>query len=94
MVRDPNVDHTIVPYEGKFNPLTKRKSLPKIDLDQESERVWTLLMANGGSTHDEEAEADPVKKAYWARERHLLEAQLHTFITILRRFQGTILFPI
>lgn len=86
VVRDPNVDRTIVPYEG--NLLTKRKSPPKINLDQESERVWALLMENGGSTHDKEAEADPVKKAYWARERHLLEAHLHIFITILRRFQG------
>lgn len=90
VVRDENVDRTVVPFKKKSDPLKKSKLQPKIVLDQETERVFALLMDNGGSTYDEEAEQDPEKKAYWERERHILEQRVDTFLDMMSQFQGTI----
>lgn len=86
VVRRQSVGAEIVPYEGKFDPRKNNKKVQAtVDLDKESERAWTMLMAPSGSTTFDEPDLD---KEYWDRERQVTIKRVESLLAILRDFQG------
>ncbi|CAK9238588.1 unnamed protein product [Sphagnum troendelagicum] len=75
----------LIPYEGPFLPLRKRKPRPKVVLDTETVRVWKLLMGRGGNP---EADSDADKELKWEQERRAMKAQAETFISRMHLVQG------
>ncbi|GAB4856401.1 hypothetical protein Ancab_014320 [Ancistrocladus abbreviatus] len=76
-------DGTIVPFEG---PVRKRRERAKVDLDDETNRVWKLLLENinneGINGTDEE------KAKWWEEERRVFHGRVDSFIARMRLVQG------
>ncbi|KAI4300415.1 hypothetical protein L6164_033798 [Bauhinia variegata] len=36
----------MIPFDSSFDPIRKQRPCPKVDLDEETNRVWALLMSN------------------------------------------------
>lgn len=85
----PYQSKTMIPYEGPFLPLRKRKPRPKVVLDNETVRVWKLLM---GRTGPMEEETDSNKEIKWEEERRIMKAQAETFISRMHLVQGLFLY--
>lgn len=90
MLQNENVESSIVTCEETFDIVKKHNVQVLVDIDEESERVYNMLMSNGGNSYDEEAEANSKKKEYWATERELTKDRVNSFISTLREIQGTI----
>ncbi|KAK9290642.1 hypothetical protein L1049_008815 [Liquidambar formosana] len=79
-------DGTVVPFEGSFDPIKKRRPRPKVDLDDETTRVWKLLLANidseGINGTDEE------KAKWWEEERRVFRGRADSFIARMHLVQG------
>ncbi|KAG6466412.1 hypothetical protein ZIOFF_075793 [Zingiber officinale] len=75
---------TMVPYTGISE--TKRKRLrAKVDLDDETNRVWNLLM---GKMIKYEG-SDPDREEQWEEERSIFSDRADSFISRMRLIQGT-----
>ncbi|XP_068661552.1 DNA glycosylase/AP lyase ROS1-like isoform X2 [Aristolochia californica] len=80
-----NRNGQIVPYGGLFDIIKKRQSArPKVDLDEETNRVWRLLMWKEG----EEAEINAEKEKWWEAERQVFRGRVDSFIARMHRVQG------
>jgi endonuclease III len=79
-------DGTVVPFEGLFDPIKKRRPRPKVDLDDETNRVWKLLLENinnqGIDGTDEE------KAKWWEEERRVFRGRADSFIARMHLVQG------
>ncbi|KAH9601925.1 hypothetical protein KSS87_014754 [Heliosperma pusillum] len=79
-------DGSIVPFEGPFNPINKRRQRARVDLDDETTRVWRLLLENidneGISGTDED------KAKWWENERRVFRGRVDSFIARMRLVQG------
>ncbi|KAM2685545.1 hypothetical protein FF1_047241 [Malus domestica] len=77
---------TVVPFDGSFDPIKKRKARPKVDLDQETDKVWKLLLENinseGINGTDEE------KEKWWEQERKVFRGLADNFISRMHLVQG------
>ncbi|XP_024966417.1 uncharacterized protein LOC112506532 isoform X2 [Cynara cardunculus var. scolymus] len=82
VVRDHNFSGTLV----KTEPPKKRKVLPKVNLDEETLRVWKLLMENDGSEPVEEM--DKEKEEWWERQRKVFRGRVDSFIAKMHLIQG------
>lgn len=80
-------DGTVVPYEGWFAPIKKRRPRPKVDLDEETNRVWTLLMGNINSEGIDGT--DEGKAKWWEEERRVFRGRADSFIARMHLVQGT-----
>lgn len=80
-------DGTIVPYEG-FDFIKKRKPRPKVDLDPETNRIWSLLMGKEGSEGLEGM--DEEKEKWWEEERKVFQGRANSFIARMHLVQGII----
>lgn len=63
-------------------------SRPKVDIDYETTRVWTLLNEFGSECAEKEIERDIDKKRYWEEERKRFHEQTLSFVTKMRHVQG------
>ncbi|KAL0390021.1 UNVERIFIED_CONTAM: DNA glycosylase/AP lyase ROS1 [Sesamum calycinum] len=70
----------------KFDPSTRRKPLPKVDLDAETMRVWNLLMENNGTDDTEQEDDDKAK--YWKKQREIFDGRVDSFIARMHLIQG------
>ncbi|GFY84537.1 demeter-like 1 [Actinidia rufa] len=77
-VREPG---TLSVYDPK-----KRIPLPKVDNDQETMRVWKLLMANQGGDVEEERDMD--KEKWWEDQRNIFRGRVDSFIARMHLIQG------
>ena len=71
----------IVSYEGQQ---PAKKVRPKVNLDEESNRVWNLLMgkeSDGGDHKD--------KEKWWEEERRVFRGRIDSFIAKMHLVQGT-----
>ena len=66
----------------------KRKFTPKVDLDNESLRVWTLLMENDGREPVEEM--DEQREEWWETQRKIFRGRVDSFIAKMHLIQGNI----
>lgn len=79
-------DRTLVPFEGPFNPIKKRRPRPRVDLDDETTRVWKLLLQDINSegingTNEE-------KEKWWEEERRVFGGRADSFIARMHLIQG------
>ncbi|KAI3822572.1 hypothetical protein L1987_10164 [Smallanthus sonchifolius] len=79
-------DRSLVPYEGLFNPMKKKKQRPKVDLDDETNRVWMLLLENINSNGIDGTDEDKVK--WWEEERRVFRGRVDSFIARMHLVQG------
>lgn len=75
-------DGAVVPYEIK-----KRKPRPKVDLDDETTRIWNLLMGKGEKEGHEEM--NKKKEKWWEEERNVFRGRADSFIARMHLVQGT-----
>ncbi|CAL8167286.1 unnamed protein product [Prunus armeniaca] len=76
-------DGAVVPYE-RF--IKKRKPLPKVELDPETNRIWNLLMGKEGSGGIEGNHKE--KEKYWEEERKVFQGRVESFIARMHLVQG------
>lgn len=79
-------DGTVVPFEGRFNPVKKRRPRPKVDLDEETNKVWKLLMWNINSEGVDGT--DEEKSKWWESERKVFNGRADSFIARMHLVQG------
>ncbi|XP_022939958.1 protein ROS1-like [Cucurbita moschata] len=73
---------TIVP----FNPIKKRRPRPKVELDEETGRVWKLLMGNINSEGIDGTDEEKIK--WWEEERKVFRGRADSFIARMHLVQG------
>ncbi|KAF5737483.1 protein ROS1 [Tripterygium wilfordii] len=79
-------DGTIVPFEGSFDPIKKRRPRPKVDLDEETNRVWKLLLQDINSEGIDGTDED--KEKWWEEERRVFRGRADSFIARMHLVQG------
>ena len=79
-------DGTIVP----FGPTKKRRPRPKVDLDEETNRVWKLLLENINSEGIDGTDEEKAK--WWEEERGVFHGRADSFIARMHLVQGNIIF--
>nr|KYP41976.1 Transcriptional activator DEMETER [Cajanus cajan] len=80
-----NGDRSVVPFQ-EFELAKKLKPRPKVDLDQETERTWKLLMGKGGSEGPEGTDLE--KEKWWEEERNVFHGRVDSFIARMHLIQG------
>ncbi|GMI65821.1 hypothetical protein HRI_000251400 [Hibiscus trionum] len=75
-------DGTIIP----FVPTRKRRPRPKVDLDEETTRVWKLLLENINSEGIDGTDED--KARWWEEERRVFNGRADSFIARMHLVQG------
>ncbi|XP_010516874.1 PREDICTED: protein ROS1-like isoform X2 [Camelina sativa] len=69
-----------------ITPVKKRRPRPKVDLDDETEKVWRLLLENINS---EGIDGSDEKKAkWWEEERNVFRGRADSFIARMHLVQG------
>lgn len=76
-------DGAVVPYEAK-----KKKPRPKVDLDDETTRIWNLLMGKEEKEGDEEM--NKKKEKWWEEERNVFRGRADSFIARMHLVQGNL----
>ncbi|KAH1258728.1 Protein ROS1 [Glycine max] len=77
---------TIIPFEGPFDPIRKQRPRPKVDLDEETNRVWKLLMLDINSHGINGTDEDKAK--WWEDERNVFRGRAESFIARMHLVQG------
>ena len=79
-------DGTIIPFQGLFDPIKKQHPRPKVDLDEETDRVWKLLMLDINSHGIDGTDEDKAK--WWEEERNVFRGRADSFIARMHLVQG------
>ncbi|XVE61545.1 hypothetical protein DITRI_Ditri06bG0049200 [Diplodiscus trichospermus] len=75
-------DGTIVP----LGPIKKRRPRPKVDLDEETNKVWKLLLENINSEGIDGTDEEKAK--WWEEERRVFHGRADSFIARMHLVQG------
>lgn len=78
-------DGIIVP----FRPTKKRRPRAKVDLDEETNRVWNLLLENINSKGIDGTDEEKAK--WWEEERSVFHGRADSFIARMHLVQGKII---
>lgn len=70
-----------------LTPVKKRRARPRVDLDNETDRVWKLLMENINS--DGIDGSDEQKAKWWEEERNVFRGRADSFIARMHLVQGS-----
>ncbi|PON56099.1 DNA-3-methyladenine glycosylase I [Parasponia andersonii] len=81
-----NRDGTVVPFKGSFDPSKKLRPRPKVDLDEETNRVWKLLLEDINSEGIDGTDEDKAK--WWEEERKVFRGRADSFIARMHLVQG------
>lgn len=73
-------DGSIIPYPDA------KKHQPKVQLDDETTRVWKLLMVSIDSEGIDGSDED--KQKWWEEERKVFHGRANSFIARMRLVQG------
>ncbi|XP_061368715.1 protein ROS1A-like [Gastrolobium bilobum] len=79
-------DGIIIPFQGSFDPIKKQQPRPKVDLDEETDRVWKLLMLDINSHGIDGTDEDKAK--WWEKERNVFRGRADSFIARMHLVQG------
>lgn len=79
--------NALVPFQGSFDPIKKQRPRPKVDLDEETDRVWKLLLLD--INHDGVDGTDEEKAKWWEEERKVFRGRADSFIARMHLVQGT-----
>lgn len=77
-------DGSIVPFARSF--VRKRRPRPKVDLDDETTRVWKLLLQDINSEGIDGTDEDKAK--WWESEREVFHGRVDSFVARMRLVQG------
>uniref|UniRef100_A0A0V0J1I3 Putative repressor of silencing 2b-like n=1 Tax=Solanum chacoense TaxID=4108 RepID=A0A0V0J1I3_SOLCH len=77
-------DGSIVPFGSSL--VRKRKPRPKVDVDDETDRVWKLLLQDINSEGIDGTDEDKAK--WWEEERRVFNSRADSFIARMRLVQG------
>ncbi|XP_028060397.1 protein ROS1A isoform X1 [Camellia sinensis] len=77
---------TLVPFKGSFFPARKRRPRAKVNLDEETSRVWKLLLENINSEGIDGT--DEEKARWWEEERRVFQGRADSFIARMHLVQG------
>ncbi|KAK4345769.1 hypothetical protein RND71_035945 [Anisodus tanguticus] len=77
-------DGSIVPFGSSL--ARKRKLRPKVDVDDETDRVWKLLLQDINSEGIDGTDEDKAK--WWEEERRVFNGRADSFIARMRLVQG------
>lgn len=75
-----------MPFEGAFGQIRKRRPRAKVELDDETTRVWMLLMQDINS--EGICGTDKTKAKWWEGERQVFHGRVESFIARMRLVQG------
>ncbi|KAI3724088.1 hypothetical protein L2E82_35853 [Cichorium intybus] len=79
-------ERRVVPFEDDYDSLKKRKARPKVDLDEETSRVWRLLLEDINSEGIDGTDDDKTK--WWEDERNVFRGRAVSFIARMHLVQG------
>ncbi|KAK7279492.1 hypothetical protein RJT34_24545 [Clitoria ternatea] len=79
-------DGIIIPFQDSFGPIKKQHPRPKVDLDDETDRVWRLLMLDINSHGIDGTDEDKAK--WWEEERNVFRGRVDSFIARMHLVQG------
>ncbi|KAK6147135.1 hypothetical protein DH2020_018047 [Rehmannia glutinosa] len=75
----------VIPFDGSFNQV-RRRPRPKVDLDDETTRVWRLLLENINSEGIDGTDEEKTK--WWDEERRVFNGRADSFIARMHLVQG------
>ncbi|KAH6806081.1 HhH-GPD base excision DNA repair family protein [Perilla frutescens var. frutescens] len=76
----------VIPFDASFDQVRRRKPRPKVDLDDETTRVWKLLLENINSEGIDGTNEDNTK--WWEEERRVFIGRADSFIARMHLVQG------
>ncbi|KAL3825806.1 hypothetical protein ACJIZ3_021835 [Penstemon smallii] len=76
----------VVPFDGSFDQIRRRRPRPKVDLDDETTRVWKLLLENINSEGIDGTDEEKTK--WWEEERRVFNGRADSFIARMHLVQG------
>ncbi|KAF4388032.1 hypothetical protein F8388_014715, partial [Cannabis sativa] len=79
-------DGTVVPFRGSFDLPKKNRPRAKVDLDEETNKVWKLLLENINSEGVDGTDEDKAK--WWEEERTVFRGRADSFIARMHLVQG------
>ncbi|XP_071726319.1 DNA glycosylase/AP lyase ROS1-like [Rutidosis leptorrhynchoides] len=79
-------DRSVVPYDESYDPFKGKKERPKVDIDDETTRVWRLLLEDINSEGIDGTDEDMTKR--WEEERNVFSGRAASFIARMHLIQG------
>ncbi|PWA80060.1 DNA glycosylase [Artemisia annua] len=79
-------ERSLVPFEDTYNIMTNGKLRPKVEIDDETNRVWRLLLEDINSQGIDGTDEDNTKK--WEEERNIYSERAASFISRMHLIQG------
>lgn len=76
---------TLVPYQSS----TKKRMVPKVDLDSESLRMWKQVMKIDDGVGEEKVDKENEKQ--WEAEREVFRGRIQFFTSRMHQILGTFL---
>lgn len=76
----------VIPYDNSFDQVRRRRPRPKVDLDDETTRVWKLLLENINSEGIDGTDDEKMK--WWEEERRVFNGRADSFIARMHLVQG------
>ncbi|XP_073157361.1 DNA glycosylase/AP lyase ROS1 isoform X2 [Henckelia pumila] len=76
----------VVPFDSLLDQLKRRQHRPKVDLDDETTRVWKLLLENINSEGIDGT--DEENRKWWEEERRVFNGRADSFIARMHLIQG------
>ncbi|KAL2250730.1 UNVERIFIED_CONTAM: Protein ROS1A [Sesamum indicum] len=76
----------VVPFDSSFDQVRRRRPRPKVDLDDETTRVWKLLLENINSEGIDGTDEEKTK--WWEEERRVFNGRADSFIARMHLVQG------
>lgn len=80
-------DGTIVSFQDSFDLVQKRRPRPKVELDEETNRVWKLLMQDINSEGIDGTDEEKARR--WEEERRVFHGRVDSFIARMHLVQGS-----
>ncbi|KAL2487223.1 Protein ROS1 [Abeliophyllum distichum] len=76
----------LIPFDSSINQVKRSRPRPKVDLDDETSRVWKLLLENINSEGIDGT--DEEKEKWWEEERRVFHGRADSFIARMHLVQG------
>ncbi|KAL6507856.1 hypothetical protein OROGR_024051 [Orobanche gracilis] len=76
----------LIPFDGSHDQVRRRRPRPKVDLDDETTRVWKLLLENINSEGIDGTDEEKTK--WWEEERRVFNGRADSFIARMHLVQG------
>ncbi|KAL3628366.1 hypothetical protein CASFOL_027412 [Castilleja foliolosa] len=76
----------VVSFDRSFDQVRKRRERPKVDLDDETSKVWKLLLENINSEGIDGTDEEKTK--WWEEERRVFSGRANSFIARMHLVQG------